>query len=202
MKWFCFSWKTRIFHTWRWVLSLLSCTGVWDRLGSYYGLTCPLKCDRGKQLIFLKLLHSLYLPQRASVRNSWNNVWCVAQRFENQPINSRYSSKHVALGLNTFFSTPCTHFWSKSLWTVQNLLLFFGHSLCWWKSVVSTLTKAPGLQGLLLDDWIVSRVNCSLEGERFTILQNIQNATNLENCFQRQILFITYGALLFVDVFS
>lgn len=106
MKWFCFSWKTRIFHTWRWVLSLLSCTGVWDRLGSYYGLTCPLKCDRGKQLIFLKLLHSLYLPQRASVRNSWNNVWCVAQRFENQPINSRYSSKHVALGLNTFFFHP------------------------------------------------------------------------------------------------
>lgn len=93
MKWFCFSWKTRIFHTWRWVLSLLSCTGVWDRLGSYYGLTCPLKCDRGKQLIFLKLLHSLYLPQRASVRNSWNNVWCVAQRFADQPINSRYSSK-------------------------------------------------------------------------------------------------------------
>ena len=47
-------------------------------------------------------------------------------------------------------------------------------------------------------------MNCNLEGERFTILENIQNATNLENHFQRQILFffITYGALLLVDVFS
>lgn len=94
----------------------------------------------------------------------------------------------MLLLVRILFFSPCTLFWSKRLWTVQNLL-FFGHSLCWWKSIVSTLIIPPGLQGLLLNDWTVNRMNCNLEGERFTILESIQNATNLRKLFSKTFFF-------------